>query len=60
MTMLRTHLPAAGIWLKFPRELTRLKPGPTLPMAAADPEKADMISTPMKVNIKPERKTTPR
>ena len=59
ITMLKTHFPATGIWLKLPRELTILKPGPTLPMAAMDPETDDIMSTPKPVNIMLERKTVP-
>ena len=55
----RSHFPGTGIWLKLPIEPTVPKPGPTFPIAAAEPENAVRPSTPNAVNKIPERKTQP-
>jgi hypothetical protein len=54
-----THFPASGIWLKLRKEPIIPKPGPTFPIVAADPEKAERISTPRAVKIRAEKKTMP-
>ena len=60
MTADKTAFPNPGNWLKFDIELTMPNPGPTLPMQAAEPEKALRMSTPIAVNKSVDIKTTAR
>jgi hypothetical protein len=45
ISAVRTYLPASGIELKLLMEPTVPKPGPTFPMVAAEPLKAERQST---------------
>ena len=53
------HLPREGKWAKLLADPTEPRPGPTFPMLAAEPEKAESPSTPIPVNRTAETNTMP-
>ena len=55
----KIHFPAEGTWAKLLADPTVPRPGPTFPIVAAEPERAEMPSTPIAVRRPAEKNTMP-